>query len=102
MFDETDRLRAVEGLCALLERYAELARPDRQAWQDRILELNGVGSRELVRLHGELLAYGWVEQNTGLTPNVLRGTALSCYRITSAGVRVLKQLRAEQVSSEAK
>jgi hypothetical protein len=97
MFDETERLRQVEGLCALLERYALLARPDRQVWQDRVQELDALGSRELVRLHGELLAHGWVEQNTGMTPNACGGTALGCYRITPAGIRALKQLHAAEV-----
>ena len=44
------------------------------------MELEGAKPRDLVRLHGQLLARGWVEQNTGATPvlrpgSVARATA---------------------------
>jgi hypothetical protein len=97
MFDEMDRLRSMKGLSGLLAHYAELAAPDRLVWQDRVQEQEGVEARELVRLHGELLACGWLEQNTGATPVLRRGAVPSCYRITPAGVRALKQLRAEDM-----
>ena len=74
---------------------AESATPDRLAWQDRVQELEGVEARELVRLHGELLACGWLEQNTGATPVLKHGSAPACYRVTPLGLRALKQLRAE-------
>ena len=96
MYDEMDRLRAVKELSDLLAHYAELALPDRQVWQDRLTEQDGVEPRDLIKLHGELLAFGWLEQNTGATPVLKRGFAPACYRITSAGVRILKQLRAEE------
>lgn len=95
MFDEMDRLRDVKELAALLAHYAELATPDRQAWQDRVEEWDGVAARDLIKLHGELLAYGWLEQNTGATPILKRGSAPACYRVTTVGLRVLKQLRTE-------
>lgn len=98
MFDEMERLRDDAGLFALLSHYAALGAPDRQVWQDRLLEREGVEGRQLVRLYGELLAYGWLEQNTGLTPVLRRGAAPACYRITPAGARALKQLRAEQAA----
>ena len=53
--------------------------------------MEGVEGRQLARLHGELLAYGWLEQNTGLTPVLRRGEAPACYRITAAGLRALLQ-----------
>jgi hypothetical protein len=96
MFDEMDRLRNEQELCALLAHYAELAAADRQAWQDRVQEWHGVEGRELVKLHGELLAFGWLEQNTGATPVLRPGTAPACYRATAAGLRALKQLRADE------
>jgi hypothetical protein len=98
MFDEMGRLREGKDLFALLCHYAALATADRQAWQDRLAEMDGVEARQLIRLHGELLAYGWLEQNTGLTPVLRRGEAPACYRITPAGLRALKQLRAEQAA----
>jgi hypothetical protein len=95
MIDEMARLRATEGLCELLRHYATLAAPDRQVWQDRLAELTGVSPRELVQFHGELMAYGWLEQNTGQTPVLRVGSAPACYRVTPAGLRALKNLHAE-------
>jgi hypothetical protein len=92
MIDEMDRLRETTELFALLFHYQEVAGGDRQAWQDRLQEMVGVGARELVRLHGELLAFGWIEQNTGMTPALRPGSAPACYRITTAGVRALRQV----------
>jgi hypothetical protein len=92
MFDEMERLRASGGLCELLRHYASLAVADRQAWQDRLGEISGASPREMVHLHGELLAYGWLEQNTGVTPVLRAGTAPACYRVTSAGLKALKNL----------
>jgi hypothetical protein len=97
MFDEMERLREVRGLHRLLTHYADLAAPDWHAWQDRLLVLEGADPRDLVRWHGELLAYGWVEQNTGVIPSLKAGEAPGCYRITPAGLRALKQFRTEEV-----
>jgi hypothetical protein len=99
MHDEMERLRTVEGLCDLLRHYAVLAAADRQAWQDRPAELPGVPARELVRLHGELLAYGWLDQNTGQTPTLRAGAVPACYRVTPAGLRALKDLRSAPVEA---
>ena len=99
MFDEMERLRDVKGLRDLLEHYRRLAAPDRQAWQDRLPQLEGVEPHELVKYHGELLAYGWLEQNTGATPVLQAGAARQCYRVTPAGLRALKQARAEEVQA---
>jgi hypothetical protein len=93
MFDELERLCGSEGLRALLGHYAERGRADRQAWQDRVLEADGLGPRELTRLHGELLAFGWVEQNTGSAPGARPGEAPACYRVTPAGLRALRRAR---------
>jgi hypothetical protein len=64
-------LRESEALARLLTHYAELGAGDREVWQDRRMVLESIGPRDLVRLHGQLLARGWLEQNTGATP-VLR------------------------------
>ncbi len=97
MFDELERLRDVKELFDLLTHYQDLAAADRQVWQDRLAEMEGVEPRHLVKLHGELLAYGWLEQNTGLTPSLRPGAAAGCYRITTAGIRALKQARTQAV-----
>lgn len=91
MFDELERLRDAKELYDLLRHYQQVGEADRQAWQDRLAEMEGIEPRQLVKLHGELLAYGWLEQNTGLTPVLRAGAAANCYRITSAGLRALKQ-----------
>lgn len=88
MLDEMERLRQTRELFDLLVVYHERAAGDRQAWQDRVQEIDGFTGRDLVRLHGELLAYGWLEQNTGSAAGAL---ARSCYRVTPAGARALKQ-----------
>jgi hypothetical protein len=64
---------------------------DREAWQDRRMDLEGVEPRELVRRHGQLLARGWVEQNTGATPVLKPGAVAARYRVTAAGLRALRQ-----------
>jgi hypothetical protein len=99
MFDELERLRGVKELFALLQHYRQVGDADREAWQDRVVELKGVEPRQLVKLHGELLAYGWLEQNTGLTPVLRAGAAANCYRITTAGIRALKQARAQELQT---
>lgn len=95
MYDEMDRLRELDALQRLLQHYRDLGRLDRTIWQDRVLTMDGLETRELVKLHGELLAYGWVEMNTGDTPNVRGSAAPASYRVTTAGIRALKQLREE-------
>ena len=96
MLNELERLRDVPELAALLAHYADAGAADRQAWQDRPAEFAGLGGREVVRLHGELLAYGWLEQNTGATPVLQAGPARQCYRATPAGLRALKQAETAQ------
>jgi hypothetical protein len=96
MIDEMDRLRECVALRTLIEHYAQLAAPDRQVWQDRRAEQEGCDARAMTLLHGELIACGWLEQNTGATPGIRRHDAPGCYRITTSGVRVLKQVREEE------
>ena len=97
MFDELQRLRDAKELFDLLSHYAELGAADRQIWQDRRADMDGVEPRALVKLHGELLAYGWLEQNTGSTTLLRPGTAANCYRITLSGIRALKLARTPEV-----
>jgi len=91
--DGWPRLRQSEALGRLLTHYADLGAADREAWQDRRMALEGVESRELVRLHGQLIACGWLEQNTGATPVSMPGVVAACYRVTAAGLRALRQAR---------
>ncbi len=100
MFDELDRLRESDALYQLLTHYAEAGAADREAWQDRLMELDGTPAAELVKLHGELIAYDWVIQNTGNTPVLKAGVVSCCYRITTTGLRALKRARADQPDDE--
>lgn len=85
MFDEMDRLRESRELYALLSHYAHLAEPDRQVWQDRLMRLDGCEGRPLTRVHGELLAFGWLEMELE--------SPRACYRITPTGLKAWKLCR---------
>jgi hypothetical protein len=91
MFDEAGLLDEKSPLFHLLRHYAELGEANREAWQDRLMALDDLEPRELSRLHGMLIAAGWVEQNTGITPRLERGSVPSCYRITSQGLRTYRE-----------
>jgi hypothetical protein len=80
MLLEIDRLRNTPHLRELLGYYA-----NREAWTNRLMQMEGVEPKELVKLHGDLIAFEWAEQNTGQTPN--------CYRITRAGQQALEQVQ---------
>lgn len=91
MFDDDDEMLDTPGLLDVLRHYGQLAEPDRHIWQDRLMEHPEVDARGLTGLHGELLASGWIEQNTGHTVPGRAGVA-ACYRITTAGLRMLREL----------
>ena len=91
--DGWPRLREGEALARLLTHHADLGSADQEAWQDRRMDLERAEPRELVRLHGQLIACGWVEQNTGATPLLKPGVVAACYRVTAAGLRALRQAR---------
>src|SRR5262245_27393295 len=93
MFDEFEHLCETPALLRLLCHYAEAGRINRETWQDRVMELEGLSPREMIRLHGELIAFGWIEQNTGATPVLKAGVAAGCYRVTAAGLRTFKEAR---------
>lgn len=93
MLDEMDRLRECGKLFLLLCHYFDLGKEDRHIWQDRLLDFEELQGRELTRLYGELVAHGWLEQNTGLTPILEFGRHAACYRITTTGQRAVKEIR---------
>jgi len=101
MFDDEDQLRADPNLHRLLDHYSQVSGDDRDAWQDRLAELPGVSAKELVKLHGELLAYDWLEQNTGVVTIRKPGVVASCYRITPAGRRALRLVAADAAKGRA-
>jgi len=91
MLDELDRLRKNHHLLELLNHYAHLGAEHREAWQGRLMQIEGLARlapAEISRLHGELIAFGWVEQNTGQIP--------ACYRITLTGLRAIRKVEAQE------
>jgi hypothetical protein len=101
MSEELQHLREDSGLAALLTHYAEKGADDREAWHDRVMEWDGSHADALVRLHGCLLAYDWIEQNTGATPAARPGAVPQCYRATAAGRRALARARLRPDADEA-
>jgi len=93
MRDELQLLRQDSGLSQLLEHYCRNTTEDREAWLDRCMALEGLEPKRLHELHGLLIAFGWIEQNTGQSPVVKAGACPHCYRTTAAGRRALKQYR---------
>jgi hypothetical protein len=91
MFDEMERLGENPLLFALLANYARVGAADRDAWQDRLMAMEGVRPEDLVKLHGELIAYDWVEQNSGAALAPRAGVVPQCYRVTPAGLRAFRQ-----------
>jgi hypothetical protein len=81
MFDEIHRMRNNPHLLQLLNHYATLGK---EAWHNRLMHLDGIETSELVKMHGELIAFSWADQNTGQVP--------CCYRVTSSGLRAIQQV----------
>jgi hypothetical protein len=80
MFDDSLRLRENSNLLALLSHYAQKGAEDRTTWRQRLMKMEGVEPKQMSELHGELIAFDWIEQNTGHTLS-------ACYRITLNGLR---------------
>ena len=93
MFDDSQRLRDIPHLLDLLSHYADLGSEDRASWRDRLLQMEGIEIKELSRLHGELIAFEWIEQNTGQASAVKDGVLSACYRITLNGLREVSRLK---------
>jgi hypothetical protein len=101
IFDDVQLLAEDGELLRLLAVYAQAGTADREAWQDRVMELDGVAVEGMTRLHGRLLACDFIEQNTGATPEIKPGRVAQCYRVTTGGVRALKQALLRRDDSEA-
>jgi hypothetical protein len=100
MWDEFQRLRENDQLAVLLEHYVRLTTEDREAWLDRCMQLDGVEAKGLAELHGLLIAFGWIEQNTGQMPVLQAAGCPGCYRTTAAGRRALQRHRAADDEDE--
>lgn len=100
MLDFPKRLRENAQLLALLSHYAQLGSVDRTIWQDRLMQMEGVEAKELTVLHGELIAFDWVEQNTGHAVGRPDGTLSGCYRITQNGLREYRRIHGIEAVEE--
>jgi hypothetical protein len=91
MVDFSARLRDNARLLTLLSHYAQAGSVDRTAWQDRLMQMDGAEPKELTALHGELIAFDWIEQNTGPVSVRPDGTLAACYRVTQNGLREFRR-----------
>ncbi len=87
MRDERDRLSEWQALAELLADYLARQGGEREAWLDRPLAIAGLDAQEVTRLHGELLAYGWLEMQLNPSGPRRADTVAECYRLTPAGRR---------------
>src|SRR5580698_7847177 len=92
MLDFTVRLKENIHLLTLLSHYARMGSEDRTVWQDRLMKMEGIDSQQLTTLHGELIAFDWIEQNTGQAKMSQDGTLTACYRITLEGLREFRRI----------
>jgi hypothetical protein len=81
MLDDMQRLRNNPALLQLLSHYAAQGK---ETWTNRLMDMDCVAPSELSKLHGELIAFSWADQNTGQVP--------CCYRVTSSGLRAIQQV----------
>ncbi len=100
MLDFSRWRRENAHLLSLLSHYAELASEDRTVWQDRLMQIEGIESKQLIVLHGELIAFDWIEQNTGHAGCRPDGTLSGCYRITQHGLREFRRIRGIEFTEE--
>lgn len=100
MYNELERLRDSAPLQLLLGHYAEPGAAAPGEWQDRAVDLPGVEPRLLSRLHGQLLAHGWVEQDTYQPTSPEAQPHRTRYRITEAGLQASKQALCGQTQGD--
>jgi len=100
MFDFSLRLRENAHLLALLTHYAQVASEDR-AWQARLMQMEGIDSKELTSLHGELIAFSGIEPNAGIATAAEDGTFFVGYRITQEGLRQYRRIHGVEIVEEA-
>ena len=99
MFDDSVRLRENPQLVSLLSHYAQQGAEDRATWRNRLMEMDGGEPKQLTAFHGELIAFDWIEQNTGQA-SALNGVISSCYRITLHGLREYGRLQGVEINEK--
>ncbi|QDU62757.1 hypothetical protein Pan216_36270 [Planctomycetes bacterium Pan216] len=83
-------LRDDLDLRQLLAEYKARKDRDKNAeWFDRVMALGDLDQRALSKLHGLLLAQGWIDTRIASDVFDEPGRLANCYRITSDGNRAL-------------
>ena len=100
MFDDSMRLRENTHLLALLSHYAQQGTEDRATWRDRLMQMEGIEPKQLSALHGELIAFEWIEQNTGQALMLTDGILSACYRITLNGLREYGRVQGVEINEK--
>ncbi len=100
MLDESQRLRENPQLLSLLSHYAQMGAEDRATWRDRVMQMEGMEPKQLSVLHGELIAFDWIEQNTGQAICRPDGILSACYRITLNGLREYRRFHGVEIADE--
>jgi hypothetical protein len=100
MFDESQHLQENPHLLALLSHYAQQGTEERATWRDRLMQMEGVEPKQLSVLHGDLIAFDWIEQNMGQAICRPDGTLSACYRITLNGLREHRRIHGVEIAEE--
>ncbi len=101
MFDESQRLQENPHLLFLLSHYAQQGTEDLATWRNRLMQMEGVEAKLLSVLHGELIAFDWIEQNTGQASALMDGVIANCYRITLNGLREYGRFHGVKIEEKA-
>jgi hypothetical protein len=87
-----DRLRDHRALRELLAFYVSVSERHKTVeWHDRLMELAGISEAELTALHGELIAWGWLDCRIGHDSFSQPGKLSRCYKATREGAKLLRQ-----------
>ena len=84
MLDNMERLRNTPQLLDLFNHYAKLGETNPEVWHPRLTQIENDERADLVKLHGQLIAFDWIEQNTGQMP--------CSYRLTRAGLKAIREI----------
>jgi hypothetical protein len=64
------------------------------------MQMEGVEPKQLSILHGELIAFDWIEENTGQALMLTDGILSACYRITLNGLREYRRFHGVEIVEE--
>jgi hypothetical protein len=84
-------------LLALLSHYAQAAAEDRTMWQPRLMQMDGIDSKQLTSLHGDLIAHNGIEPNAGQIIFCQDGIPSPSYRITHCGLREYRRIQGIEI-----